>query len=214
MDTRWQHPFSAVVAGPSKSGKSTFVRQLIENRSQLIFPKPSRVVWCYTQQQPLYDQLRNDPEITFMQGVPDFSSLKNCLVIFDDMMQELKNDKSLIMLTTRGCHHLNISCIHIVQNVFFGDRTARVNSQYIVLLKYPSDKLQVNNLARQLFPENTKYFHESFEDATSKPHGYLLLDLSQTTPDNLRLRTNIFPGEQTIVYTPINRNTWKCSGQL
>lgn len=195
-------------------GKSSFVKLLIENRSQLISPKPEGVIWCYTQQQPLYDSLHNDPEITFVQGVPDTESLRNKLVIFDDMMQELKNDQALVMLTTRGCHHLNISCIHIVQNLFFGDRTSRVNSQYLVLLKNPSDQLQVNTLARQLFPRNVKYFHEAFEDATAKPHGYLLVDLSQATPDHCRLRTNIFPNEQTIVYTPINKHAWKCTSQF
>lgn len=214
FDTRWRHPFFAVVSGPSQSGKSTFVKRLIENRAQLINPKPAGVVWCYSQQQPLYSSLRYDPEITFMHGIPeDLSQLRNRLLIFDDLMTELKNNKDLVMLTTRGCHHLNISCIHIVQNLFCGDRTSRINSQYITLMKNPSDQLQISNLAKQVFPKNTKYFHEAFEDACSSPHGYLLLDMHQHTPDNLRLRTNIFPGEATIVYTPINKSLWKCTNQ-
>ena len=35
----------------------------------------------------------------------------------------------------------------------------------------------------------------SYEDATSRPHGYLILDLKQTTDDQQRLKTNILPGE-------------------
>jgi hypothetical protein len=33
------------------------------------------------------------------------------------------------------------------------------------------------------------------EDATSRPHGYLVLDLKPTTDDQQRLKTNILPGE-------------------
>lgn len=203
-----------MAAGPSQSGKSSFVKRLIENRNQMIFPKPARVVWCYTQQQPLYSLLRNDPEISFVRGMPDLSSLKNSIVIFDDMMEELKSDPTLSMLATRECHHFNISCIHIVQDLFVGKRTSRVNSQYIVLLKNPSDMLQVETLARQIFSRNMKYMIEAYEDSTSAPHGYLLLDLHQKTPSHFRLRTNIFPGEQTVVYTPINKGTWKCFSQF
>lgn len=130
------------------------------------------------------------------------------------MMQELKDDPNLLVLTTRGCHHNNNSAIHIVQNLFFGNRTSRINSKYIVLLKNPPDKLQINTLAKQVFPNNIKYFYESYEDATKNPHGYLLLDLSQQTPDNLRLRTNIFPDETTVVYTPINRRPRTTFGQF
>lgn len=156
---------------------------------QMMVPKPEGVVWCYTQEQPLYTAFRYDPEVKFVQGIPELPQLKNKLVIFDDMMQELKSDKDLVMLTTRGCHHLNISCMHIVQNLFFGDRTSRINSQYLVLMKNPADQLQVSTLARQMFPQNTKYFHEAYEDACSKPHGYLLIDAHQKTSDSLRLRT-------------------------
>ena len=37
---------------------------------------------------------------------------------------------------------------------------------------------------------------------TQRPHGYGLLDLSQDNDDRLRFRTDIFPAEQTVVYSP------------
>lgn len=130
-------------------------------------------------------------------------------------MEVSKDNAFFITLTTRGCHHWNTSCIQIVQNLFFNGRTSRINSQYIVLMKNPSDKLQVSTLARQIFPENQKYFKESYEDATREAHGYLMLDLSQNTPEHIRLRTNIFPDQQpTVVYTPINKTSWKCTAQF
>jgi hypothetical protein len=35
----------------------------------------------------------------------------------------------------------------------------------------------------------------SYEDATSRPHGYLMLDLKPTTDDHQLLKTNVLPGE-------------------
>ena len=41
---------------------------------------------------------------------------------------------------------------------------------------------------------------EAYQDATSKPHGYLVVDCDPKSPRELKLRTNIFPGEQTVCY--------------
>ena len=38
---------------------------------------------------------------------------------------------------------------------------------------------------------NNNYFLKSFHDATLEPHGYLLIDLHQLTPVNMRLQTNV-----------------------
>lgn len=214
MELAWRHPFSAIVCGPAQSGKTVFVKRLVKNRKEMIHPPPKHVYWCYTEYQPGYESLQSDPEITFIHGFPDSSAIRECLVIFDDMMLECKDNPFLLALATKGSHHWSVSCIQILQNAFFGGRTTRINSQYIILMKNPADKLQVATLGRQIFPDNTKYFKEAFEDSTRDPHGYLMVDLSQDTPEHARLRTHIFPGQQTIVYTPINKTTWKCSSQF
>ena len=121
-------------------------------------------------------------------------------IIMDDLMTNVKN-KDMDSLFTRGVHHWNISVCFLMQNLFFnGLRTSRINAHYLVLFRNPSDKLQIRTLAKQLYPKNSTHFINSFEDATSEPYTYLLVDLTQTCPDNLRLRTNIFPGELTFVY--------------
>ena len=50
-------------------------------------------------------------------------------------------------------------------------------------------------LARQVDPGRVQEFMRSYEDATSRPHGYLVLDLKPTTSDQDRLKTNIVPVE-------------------
>jgi hypothetical protein len=46
-------------------------------------------------------------------------------------------------------------------------------------------------LARQINPGRVQEFMRSYEDATSRPHGYLMLDLKPTTDDQQRLKTNV-----------------------
>ena len=54
-------------------------------------------------------------------------------------------------------------------------RNISLNAQYIVLLKSPKDKQQISMLARQVNPGKVQEFMRGYEDATSRPHGYLML---------------------------------------
>jgi hypothetical protein len=74
-------------------------------------------------------------------------------------------------------------------------RNISLNAHYIVLFKSPRDKQQISMLARQVNPGKVQEFMRSYEDATSRPHGYLMLDLKRTTDDQQRLKTNVLPGE-------------------
>jgi hypothetical protein len=199
------HPFSCMVAGPTKAGKTMFVKNLIERIDKIIDKPISKIYWFYAEDQPAYNSLKS--KVIFINGVPNFDKLKldsktPKLIILDDLMHELKGSGNLIKLFTRGCHHWNVSIIQIVQNAFYeGLRTARINCDYLALFKNPGDRLQAAILARQLFPTNTGYFLESYADATSEPHGYLFIDLTQYTPDKYRLKTDIFSPTPTL-YVP------------
>ncbi len=74
-------------------------------------------------------------------------------------------------------------------------RNISLNAQYIVLFKSPRDKQQVSMLARQVNPGRVQEFMAAYEEATSRPHGYLMLDLKPTTDDQQRPKTNVLPGE-------------------
>mgnify|MGYP000656997377 CR=1 FL=1 len=67
-------------------------------------------------------------------------------------------------------------------------------------MKNPADKLTAMNLAKQMYPQQVNGFMEVFNHATEKPHGYLFIDLDQNTPEDFRLRTNIFPDELNGIY--------------
>jgi hypothetical protein len=74
-------------------------------------------------------------------------------------------------------------------------RNICLNAHYIVLFKSRRDKQQISMLARQINPGKVPKFMRSYEYATNRPHGYLMLDLKPTTNDEKRLKTNVLPGE-------------------
>jgi len=204
---QFQHPCNVIVAGPTKAGKTEFVKRLVSHANAMFSPPPAEIWWCYGEWQPTYHDQPLIDRVKFVEGFPDQKELRGSagvpkLLVLDDLMQDVK-EKSLSKLFSQGTHHGNISCVHIVQNLFYGNnRTSRVNAQYIILMKNPSDKLQASNLGKQLFPGKLPYFLESYGDACRDAFGYLAIDLSQETQEEMRLRTKIFPGEEHIAYVP------------
>lgn len=204
MDSRWKHPFTAIVAGPTQSGKSVFTFKLISFAQELISPPPEKVVYCYGEYQDVFN---NYPHVTFVEGLPDvsqFDGKHRTLLILDDLMSESNDSVSNIF--TKFSHHRNISVIYLSQNLFYKskqNRTMSLNTHYMVLFKNPRDCSQVANLAKQMYPGRSKFLLESFKDATARPFGYLLIDLKPDTDDKYRVRTNIFPDdERQFVYVP------------
>jgi uncharacterized C2H2 Zn-finger protein len=57
-----------------------------------------------------------------------------------------------------------------------------------------------------MYPEKLHHLLHHFQAATVKPYEYLVIDLKPTTPDSLRLRTNVFeirePPEHRSVLAP------------
>ena len=201
-----QHPFTYIVAWCTQSGETAWVKSILENAQKTIIPPPQRIILCYGQWQPSYfDILKTMPGIEFNKGIPedinkvDYLDIsQQNLIILDDLMTQSSKDKRIADLFTKGNHHINLSIIYIVQNVFHHGKEMRNishNAHYIVLFKSPRDKQQISMLARQINPGRVQEFMRSYEDATSRPHGYLMLDLKPTTGDQQRFKTNILPGE-------------------
>ena len=102
-------------------------------------------------------------------------------------------------LFTHDSHYRNLSMIYTMQNLFHqekGSRSINLTSHYLMLFKNPRDKLQILTLAKQMYPGQTDFFLNQYEEAVKRPFGYLLIDLKTTTQDNCRLRTNVLPSEE------------------
>jgi len=210
MDLTWKHPFSAIVAGPSGSGKTVFVTRFLNNIDEMCDVKFKNIFWHHaTGLQPPRNIYMD--RIQFRSGLPNMDEFDGDvpnLIVIDDMMRE--SDGNVVDLFTKGSHHRNLSVFFITQNLFHqgkGQRDISLNAHYIVCFKNPRDRAQISHLARQVYPTDPRFIEESYADATSTPHGYLLLDLKQSTPDDLRFRTRVFPDDSPFnyVYQPTHR---------
>ena len=156
----------------------------------MIDPPPEQVTWYYGQWQSAYENL-DIPKLRLEEGLPkSFDTGKRHVVVLDDLMAE--TDGRVTQLFTKKSHHSNTSVIYLVQNLFpkhKESRTISLNAQYMVVFKNPRDASQVTHLAKQMYPGRVNFVQEAFKDAMNVPYGYLLVDLKQDTPEDLRLRT-------------------------
>ena len=196
MDLRLRNDRTMCICGPSQSGKTTFLRNLLAQRDELFMHPFNRVIWCYgIYQHALHNDLRKQG-ITLYAGIPSVADLQPYdLIILDDLLNESDSSKDLTKMFTQTAHHLPCFVIFVSQNLFPKGKDARtrsLNTHYYVIFKNPRDKSQIEALARQMLPNNVKTMVEVFEDATRRPYGYLFIDFTQECEEKYRYRTNIF----------------------
>ena len=101
-----QHPFTCIVAGFTKSGKTVCVKKLLENAKTTISPPPERIIWCYGQWQPMYlEMIKTIPGIELNEGTPsDIDSgefldvsTRN-LIVLENLMTQSGGDKCIANL--------------------------------------------------------------------------------------------------------------------
>ena len=172
---------------------------------------PTRILYCYGIYQPLFDEMeRNVPNFTSKQGLPSAEELdeftgdrRHKLIVIDDLMHRVVQDKEMELLFTQGTHHRCVSVILITQNLYPRGKHARtiaLNTWYTILMKNLRDVSQVGILGRQLYPGRGKAFLKAYEDAVGSKEGYLIVDTSPQGDDRYRLRSRVFPGQDPLVY--------------
>jgi hypothetical protein len=178
--------------------------KFIENIGDLINVKIQRIIWCYSVTKP---ELTLDIPIDYVSSVegiyqkltPVAGLYPPSFLVIDDQME---NAKQVQPIFTKFTHHRNCSCFYLTQNLFLKDqRTISLNTHVFVLFKSPRDRMQIMTLAKQISPDNPNFILQAYNDATSSsPFSYLIIDLKPTTPEEYRIRTDIFPQEQEMVY--------------
>ena len=141
----FRHKFSLLVVGPTQSGKTYFVQQILEN-SRIVYEeqKSIRIFWYYNQWQECYEKLKTSlgKSIRFERGVPELSEdlcevnpRYNNIIILEDLMAEATDSPVVSRLFTQG-RHRNASVILLLQNMFpkgkYNTDISR-NAQYLAL---------------------------------------------------------------------------------
>jgi hypothetical protein len=207
-----ESPTTISISGTTGSGKTTWLKKLLEQHD-ILFPYSSthKILYCYGVFQDLfYEMEKSIANIVFHEGLPSAETIeditknkKHNIIILDDLMMEVVKNSDMELLFSRGSHHKNLTVIYVNQNMFCQGKNARtitLNCHYIILFQNLRDCSQIQRLGQQIFPGHGNFLVESYKDALQKPYGYLVVDLSPRAEEGFRLRTNIFPGEDAIIY--------------
>ena len=203
------------VSGPTGVGKTQFIINFINQVDILVNNNIQQIFYAIPQNHKISLKGVNK-SIVVLNGLPEIDFFykletgKPKLLIIDDFANEKHDFVKITQLFTRGSHHTSTSIFFLTQNIFEkGLRTISLNSHYIVLFKNLRDQTQIKTIAKQIFPDKPNYLLESYKDATTRPYGYLLVDITTSCHDSLRLRSNIFKQEypQNIIYSPTDHYT-------
>ena len=139
-DLRLEKPFRLIVAGGSGSGKTEFVRELVENNyfssefNKIIYNFPDYI-------DDLNFEFKNDVE--YRPGLVDQDYIRTCdsntLIIIDDLQKEIGKSADIHKFMSVSARKKNISVIIIVQNIYESGkffRDIRLNATAFALFKY------------------------------------------------------------------------------
>ena len=207
-----------MLAGPSSCGKSTFVKNLINNRKVMFNRNIENVYIVCANIQTMYEDLVENGNVRqIFYQMPSKSEIieiaeigkkqGGTILVLDDILSEIAKNNILIQeIFTEIAHHYDLTVVLCVQNMFVQNpifRTISLNSGYIVAFKHPRDTKQINVIAHRCHVKNPKLVIDAYKDATRLPYSYLFMDFTQKTEDFLRIRTNIFPNENDDILSTI-----------
>lgn len=208
-----------LVVGPSGSGKTYRTCDILRLKNEIIENGENikNVVFCYAAWQPIYEKLKQDKVVTrfvnknpssdeFVKLVQDYSNNGGSIVVIDDFMTKINED--MVDIVTVQSRHYNTTTFILFQSLFPPNKLARqisLNVKYLHIHKNPRENAQIQILARQLSPTNSKWIVDVYHKVTEEPHQCLLIDLTQQRNENMRYRSNYLPNEFPMkVWTPEN----------
>ena len=198
VDVSIKWPFKWTLVGSSGSGKTNFALNIIKSSPTLFDQKLDKVIIIYKVFQEIYNTFDNYyPTSLFTEEECDFEELtksntERLLIICDDLYFSKKLDEISEHFLIKG-RHRNTSWIVLTQSIFNQPALKNIsrNSTHMTLFK----NVRLNEphiLFSQLRPRSSRVLQNIYAEATEEPYGYLDIDLSQTCPDKLRYKTNLF----------------------
>jgi hypothetical protein len=212
------------VCGPTQCGKTRFIMDIIKHNDQLLAPPADKLLYLYSIEQTGYDDIKKHIRdnantatlktyefLDCANGIPSINDLrgklsKATLLVLDDLMvlagKNKNNLENLDNIASRDSHHTNTSVIFVCQNLNYGNgrlRNCRTNSQYHAMFKSLTDSRDMDMIANnKKIPLSC--MRKIVADVGQKQYGYVLFDGSPRSYDNTRIRTGIFPQDETIIY--------------
>lgn len=180
FDGTFQTPLTAIVAGPSGGGKTTFVSNLLKRADDFFDTKFKYIqiyigtrledskIWKELKEiQPsikiveIWSVYKDDADLeknfkkNFWREIEEMGGNGGCIV-FDDMMRELSRCGLISELFSKDSSHKHLTIFHITQNMFYKGKdpnehvTLYRNAHLIVLFLNPNDSSIVATVAKRL----------------------------------------------------------------
>ena len=193
-------PSNILVVGPSQSGKTFCVAQLLKDRAACFKPVPSSVHCCYGVGNKLMPELQKHG-VHFHEGLPQgeadldkwFKGQPGILVI-DDLMAEGGNSKELQVIFTKFSHHKDLTVIYLTQDLFPAgcyNKTISRNFHYIVAFNNPRDGTGLRNLLVQAFPGQWRTVLDTTQRLLDRHRDYVMFDFHSEAPNGMRVYTDV-----------------------
>ena len=220
-DASFKHPLTAIVAGPSGVGKTTFVSDFIKN-SHILMDKPFTYILIFIgtplSQNKIFEQLQKDrSDVEVIEVFEVYKSRKEFesnfktdflktiqargpggCIVFDDLMGALSQCGLLSDLFSTYAAHYDVSVMHITQNLFHKGKdpnehiTLYRNTHMLVLFRNPMDQNVARFVARRLGSGRSyQDLMRLFDDIHTKER-YILIYGGFERPIELKFSTDIF----------------------
>ena len=159
-------------------------------------------------------------EIKFIDcnnGIPTVGDLRKnfgyqTLLILDDLMinaanatnsgSAAENMKNLNNFVCRDSHHHDMSVIFVCQDIGYKDgvlKTLRKNTHYHVVFVNHNDYSTFSIITHNKKISDAT-FKRVYDDVKEDKHGYVVFDGKNDSYANCRIRTGVFPQDNTYVY--------------
>ena len=120
------------------------------------------------------------------KNVEDFNPNRKCnvLIVFDDMIADLINNKKLSPVVTelfiRG-RKLNISSVFITQSFFKVPNDVKLNCTHFFIMKIPNQREPQQITPNHSSDTDFKDFKNLYKKCTTKTYSFLVIDTSLTS---------------------------------
>jgi hypothetical protein len=188
-------PFRSLVVAPSGSGKSNFITNLISLFCKGKGTYDNIYIFCKCKDEPLYRYLADKSKglievfenLEKLPALNDLNACKQTLIIFDDMVTDIKKHPIISEYFIRG-RKKGASIMFLSQSFYNTPKIIRQNVNYVVILKLGGTR-DINSLLREVSIGLTKeQLLDMYKEATKIKFDVMIINLEKS--GNERYRKN------------------------